>query len=415
MMSSRARSIQSPGPAALEYERHLVKLARLMAAGPDEPDEADVEREAMEKPWNGMSDEERQLMRHLSSDLYMLEGDEMPEEGVVGREEVDRAWKAKDYHLVLALLRKRHDWLAEDALAYLRGLVWGALGYEEAGLAFMSHAADMAPQNGSYTYLALVSAMELEHVDEALKRVASIEARGDAPTRGLIAAAYALIRFNSTEGDGLYERAAALLTRAIDKESKRPLGEQFSGLLAEAYIGLGVCHELRDDTGAAEAAYTNALKMDPKNDVALIARGFLLMNSDELAAERDFERAVSTRTPVVWPYFYLAPMYLRRKEYRACIELCNAALQQARDQADEQRANFYEWLAIARAELRASRVLVDELFALAVERAPLNPRIDENRRRQENWDVALDTSLEEGRRHFQEAITQQPPPVLAVV
>lgn len=413
MTSSRAHLSQQPSEAALEYEQHLVRLARLMAAGRGDAEEADAEREAMEGPWDHMSAEEQQLMRHLSSELYMLEQDEMPEEGSAGRKEVESAWKTKDYRLLLSFLRKHPDWLAEHAVAYLRGIVWGELGYEEAGLAFMTYAADTAPQNGNYTYLALVSAMELEHVEEALARATAIELREDAPTRSLIAAAHALLRFTSAEALRHYERAAALFNRAIYKESARPVEERFTGMLTEAYVGLGVCHELRGDVGAALTAYSDALKVDPRSDVALIARGFLLMSSDEAAAERDFKLAVETKTPVVWPYLYLAPIYLRRQEYSGCIELCHAALQQARDQADEQRANFYEWSAIARAHMQASRAVVDELFALAVERAPLNPRIDQNRHRLENWDVDLDTSLDEGRRRFQEAITQHPP-VLAV-
>lgn len=80
---------------------------------------------------------------------------------------------------------------------------------------------------------------------------------------------------------------------------------------------------------------------------------------------------------------------------------------------DEQRANFYEWLAIANRARRAPEPMVEGLFALAGERAPLNVRIDENRRRQGDWEVVRDTSLEESRQRFREAMKRQPPVLAA--
>jgi tetratricopeptide (TPR) repeat protein len=325
------------------------------------------------------------------------------------------AWKAKNYVLVLQLLRKRRDpQLTADRMAYVRGRVWGEIGYREAALAFTTYAADASPNNGNYAYLALVDAMELEHVDEALTRAAAIEAREDAPIRSLIAAAHALLRFAPNDGtDRLYTRATALLTRAIDTESARPPTEQLPGLLAQAHLDLGLCREMLGNTTGALDSYSDALEVDPKNDAALTARGLLLMNTDERAAERDFERAAQSGTSLIWPYLYLAPMYLQRKEYNACIQVCSAALKHALDQADEQRANFYEWLAIANRARRAPESIVEHLFALAEESAPLNIRIDENRRRQLDWEVVRDTSLQESRRSFREAIKRQSPVLAA--
>jgi tetratricopeptide (TPR) repeat protein len=405
-------SNRKPSKAALEYERLLVKLAHLMAGGRGDTEEGEAVRSAMEAPWSSMDAEEGQLMRHLSSDLYMLERDEMIDEAAATYEDVGKAWNAKDYELVLALLRKSRDRrLAEDKVAYVRGRAWGELGYREAALAFTTYAADVSPQNGTYTFLALVDAMDLAHIDEALARARAIEADASAPIRSSIAAAHALLRFDPDDGALLYERAAALLSRAIEGQSRRPPAEQLPGLLTEAYVELGMCRELLGDADAALAAYSNALKADPKNDVALTARGLLQMNTDERAAERDFERAVETATPLVWPYLYLAPMRLRRGEYRACIQVCSAALKLA--QEDEQRANFYEWLAIAHRALQTPEPVVLDLFAMAEERAPLNPRIDANRLRQGDWDVVLDTSLEDGRQRFRDARRRQLPMLAA--
>jgi tetratricopeptide (TPR) repeat protein len=401
----------SISPSAVRHEIEAIHLFRLIQANRDETEEGDELRDTMLVSWEEMTDQERELLRGLHRDLHMLSGDEVLDEETATMDQFRVAWKAKDYALVLQLLRKRREpQLTNDKVAYVRGRAWGGLGYREAALAFTTYAADVSPDNGTYAYLALVDAMELDHVDKALTRAAAIEAREDAPIRSFIAAAHALLRFAPDDGAArLYERAAALLMRAIGAESARLPTEQLPGLLAQAYVELGMCREMLRDAAGALESYSDALKVDPKNDAALTARGLLLMNTDERAAERDFERAVQSRTPLVWPYLYLAPMYLRREEYMACIQVCSAALKHALDQGDEQRANFYEWLAIANRARRAPEPIVEDLFALAGERAPLNLRIDENRRRQRDWEVVRDTSLDESTQRFREAFRRQPP------
>jgi len=402
----------SISPSALKHQIEAVQLFRLVQAGGDESEDGDELRDMMLVSWEEMTDHERELLRGLYRDLHMLSKDEVLDEEPATMDQFRVAWKSKDYTLVLHLLRKRRDpGLTDDKVAYIRGRAWGELGYREAALAFTTYAADASPHNGTYAYLALVDAIELDHVDEALARAAAIEAREDAPIRSFIAAAHALLRFAPDDDAArrFYERAAALLTRAIETESARLPTEQLPGLLAEAYIELGICREMLGDVNGAHDSYSDALKVDPKNDAALTARGLLLMNTDERAAERDFERAVQSGTPLVWPYLYLAPMYLGREEYRACIQVCSAAFKHALDQGDEQRANFYEWLAIANRACRAPEPIVEDLFARAGERAPLNLRIDENRRRQRDWEVVRDTSLEESRLRFREAHKWQSP------
>jgi tetratricopeptide (TPR) repeat protein len=403
--------------SARKHEMEAVQLFRLIQAGGDETEEGDELRDAMLTSWKGMTDQERYVVRGLYRDMHLLVEDEVLDDDAATMDQFREAWKVKDYGLVLQLLRKRRDpQLTKDKAAYFRGLVWGALGYREAALAFMTYAADVNPHNGTYAYLALVNAMDLEHVDAALARAANIEAREDAPIRSLIAAAHALVRFAAADvTHRFYTRAAALLTRAIETESARPPTEQFTGLLTEAHVSLGMCREMLGDADRALESYSDALKLDRRDDVALTARGLLLMSTGkEKDAERDFERAVQSKTPLVWPYLYLAPMYLRRKEYDACIELCLDALRHAPEQEDEQQANFYEWLAIANRARRSSELLVEKLFALAEERAPLNVRIDKNRGRQQDWEVVRDTSLEEIRQRFRESIKRQPPVRAAV-
>ncbi len=396
---------------AATHEIEAIQLFRLILAGRDEAEEGDELRDKMLVSWEEMTDQEREVLRGLHRDLHMLSGDEVLDDDAATMDQFRAAWKAKNYALVLQLLRKqREPHLTADRVAYVRGRTWGELGYREASLAFTTYAADVSPDNGSYAYLALVDAMELDHVETALARAEAIEARGDGPIRSFIAAAHAFLRFGLDDGAArLYERAATLLTRAIAAESARLPTEQLPGLLAQAYVELGICREMLRDAAGALESYSDALKVDPQNDAALTARGLLLMNSDERAAERDFERAVQSMTPLVWPYLYLAPMYLQRKEYMACIQVCSAALKHALDQGDEQRANFYEWLAIANRARRAPEPIVEELFALAGERAPLNLRIDQNRRRQRDWEVVRDTSLDESTQRFHEAFRRQPP------
>lgn len=393
--------------SALKHEIEAVRLFRLIQAGQDETEDGDNLRDTMLASWEEMTDQERDLLRGLHRDLHMLSGDEVLDEETATMDQLRAARKAKEPAVVLRLLRRRREpSLTNDKVAWLRGKVWGELGYREAALAFTTYAAEVSPHNDAYAYLALFDATELAHGDEALARAAAIEAREDAPLRSAVAAAHALLRFAPDDGA---MRSAALLSRAIGTESARLLAEQFPSMLVAAYVELGMCREMLDDAPGALDSYSNALKVDPHDDTALTARGLLLMNTDERAAERDFERAVQSGTPLVWPYLYLAPMYLQREEYKACIQVCLAALKHALDQGDEQRANFYEWLAIANRARRAPEPIVEEFFALAGESAPLNRRIDENRGRQRDWEVVRDTSLEESRQGFREALKRQPP------
>jgi hypothetical protein len=85
--------------------------------------------------------------------------------------------------------------------------------------------------------------------------------------------------------------------------------------------------------------------------------------------------------------------------------MCELGLKRA--QTQEHRANFYEWMAIAKAALGAPPRLVNKLFELAVESAPFNLRIRKNRdmykavsaddERNVSWEIASDTPAARGK------------------
>ena len=110
------------------------------------------------------------------------------------------------------------------------------------------------------------------------------------PFAVFIAAAHALLRFALDDGAArLYERAATLLTRAIGAESARLPTEQLPGLLAQAYVELGICREmLRDAAGALERVHGTRRQ-------SRLRRELMSRNLTKVPTERLFDMALKAQ------------------------------------------------------------------------------------------------------------------------
>lgn len=373
-----------PGAAAREYEHLLIQLERLLAAGRGESEEHEELCDRMSEPWYRLDPPTQELLRGLSGDLYMLQGQEVLEHADeapdILKQRLQAAWNAGDHRHVLSLLRRvQAPFFPADRVAYVRGRCWSALGFHEAALAFYDHAAKVNPRNGSYVYLAFDEVIRLDRVEEAIKRAHAAANDPAASSRALFAAGHALLwavqRERRFDGENVLRGIIEILRRAIAIESAAAPTQRLRSVLAQGYVEVGVCLERLDELESALTAYDDALRVDPDNDGALTARGMLQMARHEVSrAALDFERAVGLGTPLVWPYLHLAFQALKGAEYARCIELCGMGILRSED--ERHRAAFYEWMVVSELMLlRSPPNIMEELFERAMDHAPLNIRI----------------------------------------
>jgi tetratricopeptide (TPR) repeat protein len=411
------------------YERQIVALHRLLAEGGEGSQDHRELLGRMLATREQIDPDKRAFMDRVSGDLRMLSGTEIVEDDGVDPDDIRTrltvAWNLQDDALVLALLRKKGalEAYSPENVAFIRARCLKRLGYPEAGLALMDHAWMLSqarpmpvvdvrdnalrtdrsvPTDGNYAWFVLGELMELGRLDEAAAKAETLAMSASVSARGLLAAAMTLVAlaaWKGTEARSLYERAAAILRRALD--SLEPLRSVRVG----ARVLLGFCHEHLGQAALALRTYTDALAADPGSDIVLVARAALLLSSDEPAAARDFASAVDAGTPVVWPYLYLAHRHLKHEDYARCADLCERGLSHATEPAE--KANLYEWLAIAQTALGAPAAAVEEIFARALEAAPFNLRIRHNRdafraalsaASPTSWEIRNDTPPEHAKR-----------------
>lgn len=127
--------------AFVESVRLLLELHELFARDLDESPEADAVRDAMDRPWYDMTDDEQGRIRQLSADLYTI-GDRSVETRpddelwtALGRAHAARGWTT-----VLVLLQEHPGFAPPAERARLRGQAWAALGVPEAAVLFLEDA-----------------------------------------------------------------------------------------------------------------------------------------------------------------------------------------------------------------------------------------------------------------------------------
>ena len=163
-------------PEYVTYERLLIELHRLIAAGKGD-DEADAVRDEVDAPEQKLSSEENDRLNGLSADLYMLQGDEVYEPYGGTREELiatlSEALSRHDYETILALLRKGTPFLRPAQVAALRGRCYAVLGHLDVGLLFMRCATDHEPEQVVHRLYILGLLTQLNRNQEALSEVES--------------------------------------------------------------------------------------------------------------------------------------------------------------------------------------------------------------------------------------------------
>jgi tetratricopeptide (TPR) repeat protein len=313
-------------PSYVEYERLLMALHRLIAEGKGDTDEADAVREQMEWPERNLSRDEMDRLNGLSADLYMLQGNEifesLPQEertretlGIALKEAKDR----RDWQKVLDLLRKGPVFLTSDQIAFIRTQAYKELGHLETALAFIEYAASLEPENALYDWKATEFLLDLGRYREARARTDEQLKNKELAPELLIQSASSMVaaakHASREEASALYNQAIKLL-RHVLPEALLVSGESAS-IVAFGYTLLGHCYEIRGQFDDALDAYNDALTVDPEYQLALVARGLLLLATRAPGSSSNRDRTRRENTPVISPYINSAHEALTRRVHEA--------------------------------------------------------------------------------------------------
>jgi len=406
-------------PHFREYIRLLGKLHELIRADADESDEGEGIRDQMDGPAELLTREEIESANGISADLYSLSDtgphtvQPMTDDAQKGINGALQARNAGDFAKSLDLLRKNQAYVDFATLTYVRGSVMLEAGEFALAADFFRCAKDLAPNNTNYTYMWL-DALSRSGSDNASKEAEEILAKaGDFGPKLVLKAAD--IEFCSTkqmtenQAKPIIQKLVPVFEDTIVRLQTSGEAQDSPSLLASAFALLGFCYEHLGAFDEARQYFDQGLKLFPNNDALLTARGIQRYASDNSGAVEDFSDAVQLRSPLVWPYFFMAHHNLVRDRFEDCLRFANLALRLAGTNAV--RADCLEWIAICQSMLGHPAETVRAAFHAAEQLAPTNQRIQANHKRFEdsrsseapvNWEqMDLETVQRFGLQEFQ--------------
>ena len=141
----------------LQYERSLSKLAVLMADECSESANADDLRDELADIEYKMTEEETEFVAGLSSDLYMIEDDEILDPPA-DHTDFDFAWHYgwKDWLKCLELLRRESPNCSNECRAFYRGEIYSKLECYSSALEFYRWAIKLNNMKLNYYYKFIV-------------------------------------------------------------------------------------------------------------------------------------------------------------------------------------------------------------------------------------------------------------------
>jgi tetratricopeptide (TPR) repeat protein len=373
-------------PLYVEYESLLRQLNQLAAEGNDESAEADAIRDRMETLHWKLSPAERERLRGLSSDLYMLQDEEVYEplpDGVTQeslRRSMRDAWEVKDYSQLLLILRKGPKFLAPDQVAFYRFYSYEGLGHYESSLEFLRYAIQLNHENWMYKGQLLNSLMEAWSTKEAevVDLAHEIITQDNMPPHVLISAAYALYRstlsMSDVESEAVHRIIVDVLERTLNGVT--PSSILSRTLIAEAFVILGYSYEEMTDNQNAIKAFDKALSFHTEESSALVGKGRIILLTDPVAAMKEFEKAVEYNSDEVFPYLQLASFYMTNGDFRRGIQMAEKVCELS--QNPRILATVLEWIASAYYELNAPLNVIHDTLEQVLVYDPLNERVRNN-------------------------------------
>lgn len=216
----------------------------------DDEDEAERLREKMDEPGLHLNADEIQWVKGLSSDLYMLDGDEdfrpldrSPSQLLA---DIRTATERSNGNTMLQLLR-RANFVSAEHRAWFRSRAYGMLGYYSLSIRFLAHAFDLAPERVEYSHMMLVKLVQQGDFSHARQTALHLLELPDQPPELRIISAIALCAstedLSSEEAHPFLVQAVQVISSLLAAEQQGPLPVDESRVawmvLAEAYSKLG--------------------------------------------------------------------------------------------------------------------------------------------------------------------------------
>jgi tetratricopeptide (TPR) repeat protein len=389
-------TMPQPFPVNPNYQtviRGLLRMHRLTIDGQFESPEADAIRDAMDGPWEALSDVERKRIGGLSEDLNAI-SDSMSAQAPLEmnpqvQEKLVQAYDARqrgEWDRALELLRRWGRYAPPALISYLRGTIWQEAGDAGTAAVFVEHACRLEPENGKY-HAELLRVLKTANPAEAATRAEQIlqDSEGWNPAVVVYAAAIVLgdaRKVSELEALPTCRRLLPILEKTLTRleGSEDGEGPALTGMVLSL---LATCHERLGDTRLAFDYYSRATQRDPTNDTLLVARGMLVYGTS-LRAAADFEQAIQLGSPLVWPYFYLAHYYLGNNRFEDCRLMCERGLR--RPSSTRIKSELYEFLAMSQAGLGYPEQVIRGAFENAIR---IDPSNDRARRNLERFETAL--------------------------
>jgi tetratricopeptide (TPR) repeat protein len=365
--------------------RGLRELHRLTVAGRQDSPEADAVRDATDASWEVLTGVEKKRISGLSEDLYAITDSPQAAPRELNPQvqsrlvDVDQARQRGEWDRALEILRRWAASIEPSVLSYLRGFTWLGAGDPETAALFFEHASKLQPENGPYLAMFLDTMNRFNPV-EARRRASEILEAPDRYEPVVVAFATDVVldsvpSLPRVEASQLFRRLIPLLESTLSEIEKGDEGGVDLSTFSKTCRLLGFCHEHLEEYQAALSCYSRGIAADPSNVGLLVTRGILLYGESPRAV-KDFESAIQSGSPVIWPYFFLAHHSLVGGLFEQCRSLSERALEM--QGSDAIKSEMAEWLAISQSELGYPAEIIRESFDRSIRFDPTNERARRN-------------------------------------
>ena len=363
---------------AILYGDLLVKLAELQLADQRDEGAVDAIRDAMDTPWQRLSENERVLVAALSEDMYFLDPDERPtfvepgDEEKARMQEFLRGWQRADWIQYRVELAQRASAVPSDMLLYVLSRGWEEQGFRAAAFQFMYAAHKLANWKSGYAVTLVRLSWALSHYALAadigrfcLERYSDLHEQFREYVLSMIVAYSAF--------DGFDAEAYALQLRdCVHADYQRvTLDVRLSSIAFLAFY-----YERTERRDMAEALYNRAMAIAPENALLLASVGMFTLSEDRERAYAHMRESTQLNVSTPWPYLVLGRQALLSQQFEEAQALCLRGLQCS--ERSVLRARFLEWLALCSIGLERPPEETRYLFLMAYQFAPGDVSIDRN-------------------------------------
>lgn len=273
----------------LDYQRMLIELHAMIAAGTGDSDEAMDLRALMDGPEARLTESEMSQLDALSGDLSMIHGREIPDPEVVARVRASNvplflagAFRDSEWQRVLELLRTDvSSFLKPDQIAYMRSRAHESLEELAAATAFMDEALRRNPHSTRYGALAMELLWKNGRHDEAYLRAKTFLAKPLTPAALVLTAGGILSRL-AQEAHPPKDLSIFAQT-ALERIEQALAGEVSPAIRAAGRVSAGLLAQFLNDDAKAVAAVQAVL--NETDDIGHFpVRGMLYRNLELMRA-----------------------------------------------------------------------------------------------------------------------------------